>query len=471
MKVTMLKHCASDLDVVNAARVSFAQQHFSMEKGDDKLIGFLMRNRHGTPFEHTYFRFHVEAPISVFREWHRHRVGHCLPGSALITTQRNNDSSQRPISELWELANVGVTDSMGRTRLLPSCKHPSLRILRDDGEFDTAEALDIYKSGVKPILKIEHERGTLRCTADHRIYTTDGWRRAGDLVVGDIIGTQGRVWRENERSIPPSLRSGIGVWTSMQRIVLIKTIDNCYKCGGEFSFDELELDHVIPVRDDLTKALDIGNLKPCCVACHAHKTFFNEQPSRDGQGRLGVISSSIFSIEDDGEEETYDIEMSGDIHNFVADGVVVHNSYNEMSGRYVQLPKKFYKPEKIRVQLGKPGAYTYEDLDPNTMWGRFRLWCITKKFERQFERAYKEYERLLKAGVAKEQARQVLPVGIYSQMWWSCNARSLMHFLSLRNKPDAMKEIRDLAGEAEEEFKKIMPITAEYFIESGRVAP
>jgi len=64
---------ASDLSVVNAARVSFARRKKEMEPEDEGLIGHLLRNRHGSPFEHNSFRFHVRCPIFVMREWIRHR--------------------------------------------------------------------------------------------------------------------------------------------------------------------------------------------------------------------------------------------------------------------------------------------------------------------------------------------------------------------------------------------------------------
>jgi len=67
---------ASDLAVVNAARVSFNSQSEELGPRDEGLIGFLMRNRHGSPFEHGYFRFLVKAPLAVVREHHRHRAGH-----------------------------------------------------------------------------------------------------------------------------------------------------------------------------------------------------------------------------------------------------------------------------------------------------------------------------------------------------------------------------------------------------------
>ena len=53
---------ASDLSVVNAARVSFARRKDEMDECDVGLIRFLMRERHGTPFEHNAFRFHIRAP-------------------------------------------------------------------------------------------------------------------------------------------------------------------------------------------------------------------------------------------------------------------------------------------------------------------------------------------------------------------------------------------------------------------------
>jgi thymidylate synthase (FAD) len=67
---------ASDLAVVNGARVSFNQESDEMTDRDAGLIRFLMRERHGSPFEHGYFRFVVKAPLFVVREHHRHRAGH-----------------------------------------------------------------------------------------------------------------------------------------------------------------------------------------------------------------------------------------------------------------------------------------------------------------------------------------------------------------------------------------------------------
>ena len=142
-------------------------------------------------------------------------------------------------------------------------------------------------------------------------------------------------------------------------------------------------------------------------------------------------------------------------------------SYNEESGRYSQLQPDFYIPQgdALRSQIGKPGRYTFEPLSSDTQVR------VVKRIDGAYELAYDAYRQMLAWGVAKEVARQVLPVGIYSQMIASCNARSLMHFLSLRNAPTAMYEIRVYAAAMEEILKEHMPITADAFVQNGRKAP
>jgi thymidylate synthase (FAD) len=216
--VALEDSCATDLSVVNSARVSYNKYHHIMEEGDDKLIGFLMKNRHGTPFEQNFFRFRVKAPIFVFREWHRHRIG---------------------------------------------------------------------------------------------------------------------------------------------------------------------------------------------------------------------------------------------------------VSINEWSARYSELKEEFYIPDagNVRTQVGKPGNYSYETASKQTAdW-------FTCALGNQSEVNFLMYKEAIDRGVAKEQARFFLPVNIYSEMYWSCNARSLMNFLSLRNAPKAMWEIQQYAKALEQVFHATMPVTHDYFIQNERVAP
>ncbi len=88
-----------------------------------------------------------------------------------------------------------------------------------------------------------------------------------------------------------------------------------------------------------------------------------------------------------------------------------------------------------------------------------------------YETAYGAYERLVELGVARELARAVLPVGAYTEFYWTVNARSLMNFLSLRNAEAAQREIRRYAEACERFFADRMPVTHEAFVAAGRVAP
>jgi thymidylate synthase (FAD) len=149
-------------------------------------------------------------------------------------------------------------------------------------------------------------------------------------------------------------------------------------------------------------------------------------------------------------------------------------SYNEESGRYRTLEPVFYVPAPDRrlVQTGKPGAYSFVEGTPE----QHRL--VTKTTEDACRAAYAAYLEMLEAGVAKEVARTVLPVGLYSSMYATCNARALMNFLSLRVRRDdaafpsfPQREIEMVAEQMEEQWARLMPLTHAAFERNGRVCP
>jgi len=73
IEVTYIDHMGSDLSVVNAARVSFGKTHKAMTEGDTKLIHYLAKHRHMSPFGHAFASFHVKAPIFVARQLVKHK--------------------------------------------------------------------------------------------------------------------------------------------------------------------------------------------------------------------------------------------------------------------------------------------------------------------------------------------------------------------------------------------------------------
>jgi thymidylate synthase (FAD) len=149
-------------------------------------------------------------------------------------------------------------------------------------------------------------------------------------------------------------------------------------------------------------------------------------------------------------------------------------SYNEESGRYRELKPVFYIPSKERklVQIGKAGSYTFVDGTPE------QYEITVKSIKETCTLAYENYQKMLSAGVAREVARAVLPVTLYSSMYVTMNARALMNFLSLRTSREGshfpsypQREIEMVAEKMEAEFAKLMPITYGAFQKSGRIAP
>ena len=149
-------------------------------------------------------------------------------------------------------------------------------------------------------------------------------------------------------------------------------------------------------------------------------------------------------------------------------------SYNEESGRYRVLEPVFYAPapERNLVQVGKPGAYDFVPGTPE------QTAVVDDAVRTATTEAYRQYQRMLDAGVAREVARVVLPVSIYSSAYVTMNARALMNFLSLRRRSDdsrfpsyPQREIEMVAERYEQIWAGLMPLTHAAFVANGRVAP
>jgi len=142
-------------------------------------------------------------------------------------------------------------------------------------------------------------------------------------------------------------------------------------------------------------------------------------------------------------------------------------SFNEFSMRYAKATDDFYvpEPEDVRSQVGKPGAYSFEPVSPE-------LAEVTREELRTvYETAYLAYTRLVEQGVARELARSVIPVGAYTEFYWTVNARALMNFVSLRAAETAQREIQLYAEAVETFFAQKMPVTHAAFVENSRIAP
>lgn len=149
-------------------------------------------------------------------------------------------------------------------------------------------------------------------------------------------------------------------------------------------------------------------------------------------------------------------------------------SYNEESGRYKQLEPIFHIPAPYRP-LVNVGTSARPKMVPGTTE---QYEALVERMKQHYRAAYYGYQANLDEGVAKEVAREILPVGIFSTMYATANLRGVLHFLSLRTHDEDAQfvsypqyEIEQAAHQVEDIVAELFPIAYKCFTETGRVAP
>ena len=186
----------------------------------------------------------------------------------------------------------------------------------------------------------------------------------------------------------------------------------------------------------------------------------NGVPAPSGDGGVLRTFSPIVHIAYVGEAPTFDLSVAGPFHNFVANGLIVHNSVNEYSARYSILDREFYLPraEDLAVQSPNNKQGRGDTLSPESAEEVLAL------LRRDATTAYDSYEKLMdEHQLARELARMNLPVNYYTQWYWKIDLHNLLHFLALRIDPHAQYEIR-VYGEAMAKIAKAwVPLCWEAF--------
>jgi thymidylate synthase (FAD) len=149
---------------------------------------------------------------------------------------------------------------------------------------------------------------------------------------------------------------------------------------------------------------------------------------------------------------------------------------NEMSARYTELPREFYIPSEWRKQDTKNKQSSIIEVDwdvvkTHYMGGRFGLGTDESTTHELFskllldhcDRSYELYEWYIKQGVAREMARMVLPLNIYTEFYCCWDLKNLMHFIQLREDAHAQFEIQEFARGIKEIAKEFFPVTIEAF--------
>lgn len=236
--------------------------------------------------------------------------------------------------------------------------------------------------------------------------------------------------------------------------------------------EDLEVHHIIPFRVDNSLYFDINNVILISKKRHEyiHSNWQNELEfarkfysddflknmnfQRSGN-MLRVHFDQIISIKYIGKEETFDIEMNGPHHNFVANNIVVHNS---ISGRYVDFSDSYSLPTELRLQ-SKDSKQGSDGILNNSSE-------LIAKINKLVDDCSNLYEELCNNGVAKEQARIILPLCLNTKFIWTGSLAAFLHLFNLRCKPDAQKETRELAFMMLEEIRNIPGEPFKYTLEA-----
>jgi thymidylate synthase (FAD) len=131
----------------------------------------------------------------------------------------------------------------------------------------------------------------------------------------------------------------------------------------------------------------------------------------------------------------------------------VGSSFNEISGRYVEVKDEFYIPQKFRKQSASNRQASIDEFVEDENFADPHL------YKKTVGECLDTYKRLLDQGVAREQARGVLPQCTYTEFYWTCNVRSFLHFVHLRDHAGAQWEIQQYAKAMLEMAKEHFPET------------
>lgn len=455
--VELIDHMGSDLSAANAARVSLGKRKDAFDAQDAKLLNYLAAHKHESPFRHAYVTLHIKAPIFVLRQWMKHVVG-CVSGSTEIHVNKHPSGKNLAgcrtykIAELydwWINGRAHKRCKSGKTEFKNRIKKLSVRSYDESsGRFVSNHVKDILHKGVKPVYEVTLSSGKrVTITADHLLLTREGWKPLAACVnsLEDFryafytVATNGISCAGDGRYRDPQFLSEC----AMSGKTLDVIAEEC-GCSSE-TIKKWYYAFEMPFVKRDTR-FSKGNV-PWNVGKHykfAQKKW-----------HLTCGYEDITAIAYRGEEDVYDVVMENqDNPNFVANGVIVHNcSFNEISGRYVEFDPEYYVPEVFRSQSAsiKQGSDGVLDANGQAKAYSFYLTACSNSF--------KQYQDMLELGVAKEQARCVLPLGIYSEVYWTASLQAVAHFLHLRQDGHAQWEIQQYAAAVRELVEPLFPVS------------
>lgn len=145
----------------------------------------------------------------------------------------------------------------------------------------------------------------------------------------------------------------------------------------------------------------------------------------------------------------------------------VDSAWNEISGRYVEYDPEFYVPAQFRPQATKNKQASADgDLSNKELFTLQNSigdtpFTVMDAYKLSISDSFSWYKKLLNAGVSREQARCLLPVSFYSEVYWTCSLQAAAHFVKLRSHSGAQYEIQEYAKAIEKFMRDTFPVSAE----------
>ncbi len=481
--------------------------HYFDAPGDEKLLRFLWENKHATPFEMAGATIEVKAPIMVFREWHRHRT-QCLGPDTLIHFESPKSIGDRHyvykmrIEDVWK--KWQPTERKDRPERQTNALFPRsriqgmlLRCLDEEGkEIVHTRIVDVIKGDPKPMVRVTTASGrSLVATREHRVMTSVGWATLGDALASraplTLEGmTRGKASRWEVAS-PGYSEHWLPV-AGWEREYEVSNHGRVRRVGceprkitvGAQQYDVVSMnrpgEQVLRTVHSLVASAFIGPIPSGTEVRHKNnnradntagnlifgtsKDNSRDMVEADRQQRLVPVFEDVVSVVEMGDLPTYDLAVQGPWHNFIADGFVVHNSYNEMSARYIPLPDENYLPTLERCK-GDPTTSNKQAQGTTALGTDEQLQAWREELAALYAAAQAVYEGGLAIGVPKEIARLPVPVARYSRMRASANLRNWFGFLALRDHAKAQWEIREPAHGLAQILASVFPRSTSLFQE------
>jgi hypothetical protein len=356
----------------------------------------------------------VTFPRFVLAEFNTHRQ-FCLDGDTKLyfdLPSKHKASARRfsmTIREFFEKWHRGAAPQGRLTAMeLRSCNE-------DTGEIYHTHVRDVTYSGQKPVFRIMLTNGQqILSSKEHRFLTKDGWQSIEDAVGLSLSPENIATWsRSAELAV-----NGIEVYRDPQWLAGLP--------DAAVTIDEIRL----------------------CKACAPKRTR--------AMVRHFVAVKSIDYV---GMRETYDIEVEGPHHNFVADGFIVHNSRNSASSRAIptsKLIERVLKDPAVPLEWGKnkAGMSASDVLSGDLAREAERVWLGAR------DAAVAHAQRLLDLDVHKQELNRLLEPFLWHTVIVS--ATEWENFFELRCAPNAQPEIRAAALLMLEAMKASVPQTLDY---------